>query len=528
MIVALASAVPVVTVNMSYIDALIAAVKEDDAIVILARKYHAGDQVTYMTARVKEFFDLHKDVKKPCLNICRTVTLAVKDELSVSGFNTSEVSDAVGVKAQAAWAWDLWTRNHMDAVQAEVHESALSERETFVIVDWDYADLRPRLIHNYRYTDLDAGGDGQGCWMLYQNDDVNQPPRCAVKQWLQTTYDETGQASSATRRTIYYPDHIEKWVSEGSTWSHYIEPPVEGKPPEPWPIPWLGKDGKPAGIPVIHFRNVNLTPEAWDAIPIQDAVNKTLVDILASNDLTAFQMLAALGWYPTTDGEPPKEDGSNLLSVGPGQFIGTKDPEGKLQVIIGGDPTPLVNTLKDLILIAAQVTGTPTSRFTTTKLIASQETLKEQNTQLKKKGQDRRVLFGDSWEACMEMARKVSNMFGSANLDETILFSTIWANNETLDDLTAKKALGVPLETIWSEAGYSQEQITSMKRTDEYRFELLSKLWIYVSEQPEAQALLTTLTQEFSWLFTPTQPTQATKPPVVKTETTSEKLKGQE
>ena len=287
---ALGATVPVTTVNMSYIDALIDAVKKDDAIVVLARQYHAGEQTVYMTTRVKEFFDLHPNVKKPCLNICRTITLAVKDELSVSGFNTSEVSDASGVKAQATWAWDLWTRNHMDAVQAEVHESALSERETFVIVDFDYDNLRPRLIHNYRFTDLEAGGDGQGCWMLYQNDDVNQPPRCAVKQWIQTNYDETGQATSATRRTIYYPDHIEKWVSEGSTWSHYIEPPPSDPaiPPEEWPIPWVGADDKPAGIPVIHFRNVNLTPEAWDAISIQDAVNKTLIDILESNDLTAF------------------------------------------------------------------------------------------------------------------------------------------------------------------------------------------------------------------------------------------------
>lgn len=479
---------PVTTVSMSYVDAFLKSLDDDDKIVALARKYHNGKQETYMTPRVEEFLKIHGDEKLFCLNVCRTITLAVKDELSVSGFNTTEAADVQGMKLQAKWAWDLWTRNHMDAVQSEVHESALSDRETFIIADWDPTRQSPRFVHNYRYTSLeDDDTGGQGCWMVYENDDVNQPAICAVKQWVQTTFDSTGSPLAVTRRTIYYPDHIEKWTNAGGTWGHYANPDL---PPEPWPIPWKAKDGKPLGIPVIHFRNVGMMPEAWDAIPIQDAINKTLVDILASNDLTAFQMLAAIGWYPTTDGNPPKDDGSNLLKVGPGQFVGTKDPNGKLQVVKGNDPTPLVNTLKDLVLLAAQVTSTPTSRFTTTKLIASQETLKEQNIQLKKKAQDRRTLFGDAWEACIELARRISNTFGTEpELDETVVFSTIWLNNQTLDDLKAKKDLGIPEETLWSEAGYTTEQIARMIATPEYQATIAG--WqssIYMSQHPELRA----------------------------------------
>lgn len=499
----LPSGVPIVTPDMLYLEAVINAIKEDDAVVALARRYHNGDQDVYMTERVKEFLALNKN-RKFCINICRTITLAVKDELSVSGFNTSETADTTGIKTQAKWAWDLWQKNHMDAVQAEVHESALSERETFIIVDWDYVNERPNFTHNYRYTSLeDAGGDGQGCWMLYENDDVNQKPRAAVKQWIQTLYNTSGSAKTYIRRTIYFPDHIEKWIYD-NRWMHYQEPAEEGVPPEPWPIPWRDSEGKPLGIPVIHFHNVGMMPEAWDAIPIQDAVNKTLVDILASNDLTAFQMLVALGWYPTSDGAAPLADGSNLLRVGPGQFIGSRDPNAKVEVIKGSDPTPVMGVLQDLIVAAAQITSTPTARFTTTKLIAGAETLKMQDVQLKKKAKDRRVLFGDAWESCLVMARKLANYFGSANLDEEVTFSTIWADNETLDDLQAKKNLGVPLETIWSEAGYSQEQITNMKKTDEYRVTLFGKIWPLVSALPEAQALLPQLLQEFSWLFVPT------------------------
>jgi len=469
---------PIVTVDMSYIDALVKAIAADDASVALARRYFNGDQDVYMTARVKEFLDLHSGVKPFSLNICRTVVLAVKDELSVSGFNTSEEMAKDGIKPQAKWAWDTWTANHMDAIQAEVHESALADRETFIITDYDYEKNRPRFTHNYRYTSIeDQGGDGQGCWMIYENNDVNQPAKCAVKEWVQTTYDKDGTATSNTRRNIYYPDHIEKWFNDSGTWKHYAPDEAElqkdenGNPiPEPWPIPWIAKDGKPLGIPVIHFRNVGMTPEHWDAIPIQDAANKTFVDVLASDDLTAFQMLIALGWFPTTDGEKPKADGSNLLPVGPGQFVGTRDPQGKVQVITGSDPSAMVNALKDFVLLAAQVTGTPTSRFTTTKLIASQETLKEQNTQLKKKAADRRVIYGDAWEACMEMARRLQNTFGVGlpELDETITFFTVWLNNQTSEELLEKKKFGIPEEILWAEAGYSTEQIALMKKTPEY------------------------------------------------------------
>jgi len=501
--------------TMSYVQALVDAVKADNAIVALARAYHNGEQDTYMTDRVREFLDVHKN-KKFCVNICRTITLAVKDELSVSGFNTTEKADKEGSKTQAAWAWNLWTKNQMDNVQSEVHESALSERETFIMLEWDYDKERIKFTHNYRFTDLDSdpAGDGQGVWMIYENDDVNQKPICAVKEWSMSTYDQEGQLTLRRRRNIYYPNEIQKWVYD-TQWEHYTEPiDLESEaPPEPWPIPWVGKDNKPLGIPVIHFRNVGLMPEAWDAIPLQDAANKTLIDILASNDLTAFKMLVAMGWYPTTDGQPPKDDGSNLLKVGPGQFIGSANPNAKVDVIEGSDPGPLMGSLQDIIVAAAQITSTPTARFTTTKLIAAAETLKMQDMQLKKKAKDRRVLFGNSWEQCLVVARRMTNFFGSEpELDEEIDFSTIWADNETLEDLQQKKDIGVPQETIWSEAGYSQEQIALMKKSDEYQLQIMGKIWPWISKTPESVDILNLLLTELGFTVQVTKPEPEPEP----------------
>jgi hypothetical protein len=133
-----------------------------------------------------------------------------------------------------------------------------------------------------------------------------------------------------------------------------------------------------------------------------------------------------------------------------------------------------------------------------------------QDMQLKKKAKDRRVLFGDAWESCLVMARAIANVFGSANLDELIDFDTIWADNETLEDLQKKKDLGVPQETIWSEAGYSQEQIAVMKKTDEYRLDIMGQIWPWISKSPEAQEILTQLLNELGWQVKLSAPTPNT------------------
>ena len=457
---------PIHPVDMSYFDALLLDILDDQRNIQLARRYHDGDQDVYLNSRVSEFLGMHSN-NKFRMNVYRTVVSAVVDELDIVGFDTGEIADADGRKKQAEWAWNVWTENHMDAVQDEVHQAALRDREAFVIVEWDADRKRPVFTFNKRFVETAAGGDGEGCWMLYENDDPNQRPLAAVKQWVEIYYDVNGFKRSRTRRNIYYPERVEKWVNDGQ-WRHYVE---EGKP---WPITWKMGDGSPIGIPVIHFKNKDMRPEAWDAIPLQDAVNKLLVDVLAGSDMSAFRLLVAIGWYPTTDGKEPKADGSNLLKLAPGQMIGTtkSKSEAGLEKIGGEDVTHLVNTLKDAILFAAQITDTPASRFITTRQVAGNETLKGQEKPLKKKAIDRRGLFGGPWAECMEMARRLANLYDGAAMDEEIEFVALWQTSEDMGELEQKMKFGIPLETIWAEMGYTPLQIAAMKQSPEYKMRM--------------------------------------------------------
>lgn len=466
-------------VQLSYFEALLESELEDMKEIQLARKYHKGDQTVHLNARAEEFLAMNPEVKFR-LNICKTIVGAVLDELNVVGFGTTETADENGNKKQSQWAVQIWQDNRMDALQNDVHECALRDREAFVIVDWDSENKRPRFTFHERFVSTEAGGSGSGCWMVYENDDPAQPAIAAVKQWTETV-EVNGGFQTNSRRTIYYEDRIEKWVTnEAGRWTLMEK------------IPWKTskkKSGKPLGIPVIHFKNEGLSPEAWEALPLQDAVNKLTLDILAAGDQTGFRILVALGFIPTSDGGPLKSDLSNQLTVEPGVIVGTSKSktEASFEAIDGADLTPLLNALKDVISIAAQITSTPVSRFVMTRQVAGDETIKEQDKPLLKKAKKRRVLFGNGWEDAMVIARRLYNSFASGGFDEKVQFTTLWEHSTSLDELkTKREALDIPLEQLWLEAGYSADQIKTIKESEEYRLKREKLLWEAVAAALEA------------------------------------------
>ena len=471
---------------MSFLDAQIQATLERHNQILLARSYHNGIQPIYLTDRQKEYLDLHSD-NQFCLNVTRLVTTALVDELNVVGFSTDETEDKDGVKKQAEWLWDVWNQNKMDAQQSDVHETAVSESEAFLILDWDAVKKYPVMVFHERYTSTEANawegkwsdlsmetkvamtGTGQGVWMVYENDDPNMEAVAAVQQWMEINYDETGKPEPRLRRTIYYPDRIERFYYVGPEWVALQEPQA-----------WLDKSKKPLGIPVIHFKNRNLRPEAWDAIPPQDAINKTWVDILGTADLAGYPLFILLGLYPTTDGKAPAADGSNVWSVGPAQMLGNasvKGGEGSVQKFEGSDPTPLMDTLKDQIMMVANITGTPASSFITTAQVASEKTLKEQDRKLRKRAENRMILFGDAWEQAMIMARRIAVNIGNEDLDEDVTIETVWKNLTTLDDLRGEMELGIPQETLWEGLGKSPEEIAAIKSSTMYLIALEKAIW---------------------------------------------------
>jgi len=450
--------------------------------VILARNYYAGDQNVPLSDRQREFLGFNAPDSRFALNYCAIVVNAVSERMIVERFSTDTNDEKL-----EAWAKDLWRANRMDQHQQETHQGAVCDSEYFIIVDWDEEAKRPRISPHPRYTDPMVDGDGFGCKAHYPDNDPTQPMRYASKRWTETTWDGPKRVTMQ-RLNLYYPDRVEWYAlvggGETTDWVlDHIEPwTVDGKDPGAYDDDglWVSNEtAEPRGIPVFHYLNSDKQSELWDAIPIQDAINKTAIDILGAADSAGFPILVVRGGEATTDGKPPESDGSNYLKFHPGMIFSGIDPAGGVERIPPADLMPMLNTLDSLIFKLAQVTGTPMTRFMTSRQIAAEGTLKQQEEPLIAKIRGKQTTFGNAWEDAMSMARKLDNEFGGKGLDEEVLFETEWMPAQTRDEMAEDKAFweaagaarraGCPLP-VWLELqGWDEAKIAKVVESDEYK-----------------------------------------------------------
>jgi len=432
--------------------------------IVRAQRYYRGEQRVPLTDRQEEFlgFDKSGDFR---VNYCKTVVNAVAERMILAGFTAG--GDDEDKQPLTAWAEEVWSENRGDALQMRVHKAAIRDGEYFVLVSPNANNPRiPMLVPHPRYVDPANGGSGFGIRAHYNDDDPTQPMLYASKRWTETVEEEGADGRIRRRRrqrlTLYYPDRVERYMQAGNTWGPFVE--EEGSQ---WPIPWVARSGEPLGIPVVHFQNPDLTSELEDAIPIQDAINKAMLDVLAAADAAGFPIRFSNYWV-TTDGKPPASDGSNYLEISPGCFITIPEPDAKLENLSASDLSQLVSVYGELIITLARVTDTPLSRFLQTRQVAAEGTLKQQEEPLLSKVRSRQVVFGNAWEDCMAIARRLSETFSDIALPEGHL-EAVWLPAETRDEPSIEEKLkaGIPQEQIWSEMGYTQEQIEAMKAMDE-------------------------------------------------------------
>ena len=438
--------------------------------VVLVREYYDGDQHVKLTQRQKDYLGFVKGGRF-AINYCATVVNAVWERLIVAALASKDEAFS-----EAAWTW--WQRNRMDEKQDGVHRGTIRDGEYFVIVDdpEDPNEPWPHFTPHPRYTDPIEGGTGFGCKAHYPDDMTSRPMKFATKRWTAPTLLPNRKVVTAQRMTVYYPDQIRKYRQAARTGESGWVPHQDEKDVS-WPVPWKDALGRPLGIPVVHFRNPDEKSEIWDAVPPQDAINKTAIDILAAADSAGFPIRIAQGFSATTDGKPPASDGDNYLELTPGCWIEIPK-DASAETLEAADLTPLLNALDGWITKLAQVTDTPANRFQITRQIAAEGTLKQQEAVLLSKVRVRQVRFGNSWEDVLYMARRLANTV-NAGLNEDALLEVEWTPAATRDEKEHIETLGlkrerlnIPLETLWAEAGYSQEDIDAMMATEEYRARL--------------------------------------------------------
>lgn len=411
----------------------------------LWRDYYDGEQAAQLTDRLRRFLNIKSGVEFN-LNLCGVVVDSLEERLSVTGFDAGE---------QSGEMWQWWTDNRMDGTQINLHLATIRDGDGYILVDWDNDCKRPVFWH-----ELASDGDG----VLVHYAEQRQHITFASKRWR--IEDGTGEVGKR-RLNLYYPDRIEKFITgddNEANWQRFIE--NEG---DLWPTPWVNpKTNEPLGVPVVHFRNraqgYNYgQSELKAAVGPQNWLNKSVIDAIGTADTDAFGVKYAIG-----GSDPGSPD------IGPGAFLHFPDEKTKVGAWEAGDLSSLLSMIDQAKLSCAQATRTPTSAFQLTRQVAAEGTLKQQESGLVAKAENRQEFFGNSWEDIMMMGRRLNNAFGESEMDESQIVSAVWKDSNTRNEKEMAEVaaiwvdkLGVPREVAWRKVGFTQAEIDAMLDSDE-------------------------------------------------------------
>lgn len=402
--------------------------------------YYDGAHKEQLPSKSRNRLEKYLDFRA---NICDVIVDALAERLVVTGVDVTGPGDEAAEKRLAF----LWQRNRMDEDSGTIHHEAAKLGDSYAIVDWDRDKRQPRFSYN-----------PAAVISMHYSDPANKIVHCAVKSW------ESGDMK-LRRRNVYFADRVERYsIAVNSAgqyasqdWKPYTD--AEGGPV----VPWVDGKGKPLGVPVFHFRNKAKgdaygRSELLNVVALQDAINKTLIDLLLVLDRQGWPQLWVKGKRPA-DGWP----------VGPGIVWSSDNPDFAAGSIDAANPDGLAGVLMQLINTTAGRSRTPQHLFHIDGAYPSGEALKTADAGLAGKVRDRQISFGNTWEDACLMALRLDNAFGGAAwaLDE-VAINCEWQDAEIRNDLAhaqtvSTKAPWLPLTEIWRQFGYTDAQIGALQ-----------------------------------------------------------------
>lgn len=400
--------------------------------------YDGRHRLAFSSDRVRDAFgDLFRAFS---LNLCPVVVDALADRLQVIGFSEPGREAADDVQA-------VWERNRMPGRHGRVHRDALVLGDAYFHVWQD----RDGLVRVYDESPRET--------IVRYDDDRPGELEGAVKCW---------RAGKFVRVTAYFRDRIERYITRAE--SDQIPAKMEElRPLDEGDVP-LGVDARPVVqhgwgiVPVFHLAN---NPghnglgrsELRDVIAVQDALNKTVADLLVMSESHALPLRYLIGvdveTDPLTGRTKPlfSESQDRVVALPKDSQPGQWDPASAEQVL---------SIKREFAADVARVSGVPmhTLMQVTGSDWPSGLALRTSEARLTAKARDRTGDWGPSWADGMTLGARMR-----AGGEREV--RTLWASVETpLSDLEvaeaaeAKQRAGIPRAQTWREMGYSETQIT--------------------------------------------------------------------
>lgn len=381
-------------------------------------------------------------------NLCPTVVKAPSDRLEVIGFSSDQASELYKT------TWAAWIYSGMPRLAKRIHRDAFRTGDAFAVVWTDDAG-RARIYPQ----------DVRNCTVFY--DSETGTVQSGAKMWR--------GLDNYIYLTLYFRDRIEKYVTRNpqsagnipTTAAAFTKRVVRD---EPWPVP------NPIGeCPLFHFGNE--TSILDDVIPLNDALNKAVADMLVSSEANSLRQR----WSAGIAYETNPESGKQIIPFeAAAQWVASDDPAAKFGQFADA-------TLKDFAEVAeffvdqiSSVSGIPKYYF---KLeggsMPSGEALRKAESRFTSIIKDAQLEFGETWSRVMAFAMKLDGVTpetaasAEAAPDPTKdphRLETQWtpadpmSANEAVDLAIKKKTVGVSTTRALSELGYTDADITAMAK----------------------------------------------------------------
>lgn len=369
-------------------------------------------------------------------NWCELVVNSVEERLNIQGFRLGE--DTSGDQK----AWDIWQSNQLDAESQIAHQEALINGVSYVLV-WEDEEGNPEITVEHPQQAIVAFQPGS-----------RRKRAAGLKCWEED--------DGSRMATLYLPDEIWKFKARKGMGTPTWEDRVVDNEERPLP----NTLGVVPLIPLVNRPRL-LKPgdsEIRQVIPIQDATNKTIIDMLVASEVASFAQRWAAGLE--VDEDPETKEKIQPFKAGADQLWISGDPNTKFGQFEATELKNYVNAIEMFVQHIASQTRTPPHYFYLSGNFPSGESIKSAETGLTAKVRRKMVPFGETWEEVMRLAFKVAGDRRRALILNT---EVIWGDPESrsesehIDAIVKKKALGVPDQQLQEDAGYTPPQIERFK-----------------------------------------------------------------
>lgn len=358
-------------------------------------------------------------------NIPRLSITALSERLRVTGFRTNDDDSAV---------WADWSRNDLDQQAGVAHREALTLGRSYAIV-WADAFGRPQVtIESARQVTV-------------LRDPATREVLAAVKRW------ETDKTTEAMLYTAEAITHM-RAQTVGATTAGFSTVQVLDNPLRT--------------VPVVQFINGDRllddgVSEIEDLVPLVDALNKTLADLMVSSEYVGRPRRWATGIELEED-----EDGNavNPIPEGPRAMV-SESPDTKFGQLPAADLGGYEASVRIILGQIMAVSALPSHYIgITTSNPASADALRASEASLTARAEARQSQFGRSWEwvARLMIAVRTGKPIDQIEADVQWADAATRSVAQEADAVVKLVAAGIlPPSYALERLGYDQEEISRIR-----------------------------------------------------------------